>query len=274
LEKTKIYNVNPFLDIAIIIVFMRDCNLFRWLSKEKRSIVEPKLFVPKELDGAQLGIVVFLPRVYNWMKRAAHKVMASGNESFLFRNYFITEEKLAVFHSYFGAPLTVMLIEALIAGGINKLIIFGEAGAISPSISSGEVLIPTFAIREEGTSYHYLPPSATAKPSRQLQSKIKRLLAQQSISFKEGGVWTNDAFFREPYDKILKYSRQGVLGVDMECSAIFSVARFRKVQAASLLLITDELSTGCWKLFFHTDNVIQNEKKVSKLLVNKWHEFL
>jgi uridine phosphorylase len=253
---------------------MRDCRLFKWLSKEKRSVVEPQLLVPRELNNAQLGIVVFLPRVYNWMKKAVHKIMFMENDGFFFRSYFVTEEKLAVFHSYFGAPLTVMLVEALIAGGINKLIIFGEAGAISSSISSGEVLIPTFAIREEGTSYHYLPPGAAAKPSRQLQSKIKRLLAQQSISFKEGGVWTIDAFFREPYEKVLKYSRQGVLGIDMECAAIFSVARFRKVQAASLLLIADELSTGSWKLFFHTDDVIKKEKKVSELLVNKWYEFL
>lgn len=242
--------------------------MVEWYSKEK-SVIDPKFFILDDLDLVRSGTIVFVKRVYDWMKAAVTEVILEKSGTGAHR-FFVTKDGLAVFQSYFGAPAAVALAETLIASGVKRLIIFGEAGAISPKIGLGEVFIPAFAIREEGTSYHYLPPDAPAKPSREVREKIKELLSWLGVSFKEGGVWTTDAVFRETRDKVLKYSSQGVLAVEMECSALFSVAQYRGAEAAALLVITDELHEKEWKPAFDDPQVIENEKKISEILVKNW----
>ncbi len=157
------------------------------------------------------------------------------------------------------------MAEAIIAAGIKQLLIFGEAGSINPEITIGEVLVPTFAIREEGVSYHYMPPNFEAKPSGNLLRKIEALLNEKGIPYKKGGVWTTDAPFRETMNKVLTYSKEGVLAVEMECSAIFSVSKYRGTNSAALLIITDTLHEGTWKPPFNEPKVINMEKNISEV---------
>ena len=173
--------------------------------------------------------------------------------------------------SYPGAPAAVALSEVLIATRIHRLVILGEAGSISPKIGVGEILVPTFAIREEGTSYHYLPPNTEAKPSFTLLKKIKVLLNQMNVPHREGGVWTTDAPFRETMDKVLSYSRAGVVAVDMECSAIFCLSMYRCVESAAILVITDTLYEGVWSTAFQEPKVTDIEKRISEILVKYWN---
>lgn len=242
-----------------------------WLSNEE-SIVKPEEFAPRELSFVKLGIIVFIRRVYEWMKSVASSHIRIEKEEGLIgaKRFFATADGLAVFHSYFGAPAVVSLAEALIAAGIKKQIIFGETGSISPKINVGEALVPTFAIREEGTSYHYLPPSAQAKPSANLLKKLKAILDEVGVQYKEGGVWTTDAPFRETMDKVVSYSRLGVLAVEMECSAIFCLSIYRQSKVAAILVVTDALYEGTWKPAFARREVINKEKKISEILVKQW----
>ena len=163
-------------------------------------------------------------------------------------------------------------MEVLIAAGIRRFLVLSEAGSLNPIAGIGELIVPTFAIREEGTSYHYLPPSVIAKPSLDLLKSIKELLSKVGIPFKEGGVWTTDAPFRETPSKVHAYSKIGVLAVDMECSAIFSLSIYRKVESAALLVITDTLWEGVWKPAFEDPRVVSVEKRVSESLVMYWRE--
>ncbi|MGB9806718.1 MAG: nucleoside phosphorylase [Thermoproteota archaeon] len=242
-----------------------------WLSNEE-SIVKPEEFAPKELSFVKLGIIVFIRRVYEWMKSAASPHIRVEKEEGLVgaKRFFATGDGLAVFHSYFGAPAAVSLAEALTAAGIQKQIIFGEAGSISPKVKVGEALVPTFAIREEGTSYHYLPPEAQAKPSASLLKKVKAVLDEANVKYKKGGVWTTDAPFRETMDKVVSYSRLGVLAVEMECSAVFCLSTYRRSEVAAILVITDALYEGVWKPAFTQQEVINNEKKISETLIKQW----
>ena len=248
--------------------------MMQWYSKE-RSLIKPKHFAPKDLNFVRLGIMVFIKRVYEWMRAASNNIILEREGSLGgAHRFFATKDGLAVVHSYWGAPTAVGLAEALISGGIRRLIVFGEAGAINPRIDIGEMLIPTFAIREEGTSYHYLPPNVNAKPSQKLRTKIKSLLDSVSVPYKEGGVWTTDAPFRETRDKVLRYSSQGVYAVEMECSALFSVAQYRRAKSAALLIITDRLYGKIWKSAFKEPKVVNNEKKISEILVKYWSELV
>jgi uridine phosphorylase len=247
----------------------------KWFSNGD-SIVKPEDFAPKDLGFVKLGVIVFIRRVYDWMRVASRDVIVSEKEEGIVgaKRFFVTEEGLGVFHSYFGAPATVALAEALIAAGIKHLVIFGEAGSISPEISIGQILVPTFAIREEGVSYHYLPPNIEAKPSEKLPGNIKAFLSKRGIQHKEGGVWTTDAPFRETMKKVLNYSRAGVLAVEMECSALFSLSIFRKVTSAALLVITDTLWEGVWKPAFEDKEVVDMERRISETLAMHWKELI
>lgn len=205
---------------------------------------------------------------------ASASVLASEGERGLHRGFFVTNDGLAVFLSHFGAPAAVMLAEALIASGVKRLIVLGEAGSLSPELQPSCVLLPIHAIREEGTSYHYLPADCKAKPSRRLFANLKTLLHGAEVQYKVGGVWTTDAPFRETPDKVTRFSSRGVLGVEMECSALFTVAKYRKASSAALLVISDTLYDGVWKPYFEDSTFLRTLDKVSELLFRKWQMLL
>ncbi|MGD8566239.1 MAG: nucleoside phosphorylase, partial [Candidatus Bathyarchaeota archaeon] len=219
-----------------------------WYSKSSDALIKPESFAPKDLVESKLAIIVFAGRVYNWMKESAQSNFKESNKGvFGAQKFFVTKDGLSVFHANFGAPAAVGLTEVLIAGGIKGLLVYGQAGSINPEIYFGELLIPTFTVREEGASYHYLPSDVIAKPSQSLKNEIRSLLDSMNIKYKQGGVWTTDAPFRETRDKVLNYSKRGVFAVEMECSAIFSVAKYRQAKAAALLIITDLLYGQIWR---------------------------
>jgi len=244
-----------------------------WFSKGK-SLISPKHFAAK-IEFLKVGVVVFVGRVYNWMLNTAENVAIKRDGGVVGAlRFFATNNGLGVFHSYFGAPPSVGLAEALIAGGIKKLVVFGEAGAIDPRLKIGQLLIPTFAIREEGTSYHYFPPDVSAKPSRILCRKLKALLNDMDFTYEEGGIWTTDAPLRETREKILRCREKGALAVDMECSALFAVSNYRKAECAALLVITDELYGKRWKQGFENKRLVDKEKEVAGALTRNWRKLL
>ncbi|MBC7340239.1 MAG: nucleoside phosphorylase [Firmicutes bacterium] len=158
--------------------------------------------------------------------------------------------EVAVYHSSFGAPEAGMLMEALIASGVGRVIMVGQAGSLSPQCRIGDVVLPTWGVREEGTSHHYLPPGAPCRPSPALLAEVRAVLG--AVGPREGGVWTTDAPFRETRDKVERYAREGVLAVEMECTAPMSIAMYRGVGFVAVLLITDELFGDSWVEGFRT----------------------
>ena len=247
----------------------------RWYSKSNDALIKPEAFAPKDLGESKLAIIVFAGRVYNWMKESAQSISKESNKGmFGAQKFFVTKDGLAVFHANFGAPATVGLAEVLIAGGIQRLLMYGQAGSITPKIDLGELLIPTFTVREEGASYHYLPSDVNAKPSQVLKNEIRSLLDSMNLQYKQGGVWTTDAPFRETRDKVLKYSKREVFAVEMECSAIFSVAQYRQAKAAALLIITDLLFGEVWRPAFNDPKVIRNERKIAETLTRHWPKLI
>lgn len=168
-------------------------------------------------------------------------------------------ETTAVLKSYFGAPSSAMLLESLAVSGVDTVIMAGEAGSLSDRCRIGDVVIPTWGIREEGTSYHYFPPEHAVSPSGDLVDKIEGCFDSE---VKKGGVWTIDAGLRETKSKIEEYSKRVVLAVDMECTALMAVEEYRNVEFAALLVITDELFTDEWQRGFRRREVREGKKKV------------
>jgi len=185
--------------------------------------------------------------------------------------------RVLVAQSYFGAPAAVTALELLIASGIRRFLVYGGAGSITHRLRIGDVLIPTWGVREEGTSYHYMPEEYVPKPSRHLASRLRRAmfstLTLHGSRVMEGGVWSTDAIFRETEDKALRYANEGVLGVDMESTALMTVAEYRGVELAIALVITDELTPPEWRTPSRKewDRIEDKEERILKAMLNTLH---
>ena len=146
-----------------------------------------------------------------------------------------------------GAPYAVMLAETLIAWGARTLVFLGWCGAVSATVEIGDMVLPTSALIDEGTSRHYLPGTDASAPSASLAEKLAEMGAVDGRRLHRGPVWTTDAPYRETHEKVRSYQRRGALAVEMECSALFTVAAFRAAAVASLLVVSDELSSLSWR---------------------------
>jgi len=152
-----------------------------------------------------------------------------------------------------GAPYAAMIVEALGVWGVESILFVGWCGAISRHVKAGDIIVPDSAMVDEGTSGHYCDPSCrVALPARPLVHRVRSALQHQGARFQDGAVWTTDAIFRETVEKVKHYQSKGALAVEMELSAIFTVAGFREMAAAGILLVSDELSDYQWRPGFNT----------------------
>jgi len=149
--------------------------------------------------------------------------------------------RLMVAHPRVGAPLAAASLEAAIVMGARKFIACGGAGVLTSSIPVGHLVVPTAAIRDEGTSYHYLPPSLEVKPHPRALRAIKDTLKNAGLNFIAGRTWTTDGLYRETRAKVNLRRQQGCVVVEMEAAAFFAVARFRRAIFGQILYGADDL---------------------------------
>jgi uridine phosphorylase len=154
--------------------------------------------------------------------------------------------RLALVHPGVGAPLAAGFLEELIARGCRAFVACGGAGVLVPDVALGHVIVPTSAIRDEGTSYHYLPASREVSPTTQAVEAIERTLDRHAIPFVTGKTWTTDGLYRETRGKVERRVAEGCLTVEMEAAAFFAVAAFRGVSFGQLLYAGDDLSGDAW----------------------------
>jgi uridine phosphorylase len=154
--------------------------------------------------------------------------------------------RLTVAHPGVGAPLAAAFLEELIARGCRSFVACGGGGVLVPDVALGHVIVPTRAIRDEGTSYHYLPADAEAVPTSAAIDAIVRTLRRHHVPFVEGATWTTDAIYRETRAKVGRRVAQGCLIVEMEAAAFFAVSAFRGVTFGHLLYAGDDLSGDAW----------------------------
>ena len=109
-------------------------------------------------------------------------------------------------------------------------------------IPENRFLIPVSALRDEGTSYHYLPPSREVEISKAGINAIESALSQKNIPYWEVKTWTTDGFYRETVEMVQYRKEEGCQVVEMECSALAACAKFRKVTWAMLLFSADTLA--------------------------------
>jgi uridine phosphorylase len=154
--------------------------------------------------------------------------------------------RLALIHPGVGAPLAGGFMDELIALGCRAFIACGGAGVLAGDLVVGHVVVPDSAVRDEGTSYHYLPPAREVSPSPEAVAAIEATLRRHDVPYLVGKTWTTDGFYRETAARVARRRAEGCLTVEMEAAALFAVGRFRGVTVGQLLYCGDDLSGDVW----------------------------
>jgi uridine phosphorylase len=232
-----------------------------FLPEDSESIVQPGAFVrymarlrgipEEELRLPTVGLLAVIPEEFEALK---DMLKARKFKPFPAVRIAKTREgAFALIRSDMGAPAVTLVLEEAIALGVGRILFLGTCGSLNPALRPGDLLAPTGAIREEGTSHHYLPPDWEVAPSSDLCAALRSAADRVGVELKEGVVWTTDAPYRETVAKVEVHRASGVMAVEMETSAVLALAAYRNVSAASLLVVSDELFGKEWRPGMHED---------------------
>jgi nucleoside phosphorylase len=154
--------------------------------------------------------------------------------------------RLAFFHPGVGAPIAAGLLEEAIAFGCRKFIACGGCGVLEKDIAVGHLVVVSGAVRDEGVSYHYLPPEREVSANEIAVNALAQTLEERGVPYRLGKTWTTDAPFRETVNKIARRRDEGCLVVEMESAALIAVSQFRQVIFGQALYGGDDLSGTEW----------------------------
>lgn len=140
-----------------------------------------------------------------------------------------------------GASEVVMRCEEIIALGIERLLFVGSGGSLREDVPIGSIVLPLSAVVDEGTSRHYVGVRERIDPPGTVSQILSKEAAKMGVDVVKGTVWTTDAPYREMRSRAEELSGQGVVAVEMECSALFALGEVRDVEVGGLVVISDTL---------------------------------
>lgn len=156
-------------------------------------------------------------------------------------------ERFAFFQSYVGEPKCINDYEDIMAMGSKCLILLGNCGVLDKSIEDCGIIIPTKAIRDEGSSYHYAPASDTITINNKYIDLFKQVLNELNYPYVEGTTWTTDACYRETAAKVARRKQQGAICVEMECAGMQALCNFRGTDFFQFFYAGDNLDHSSWQ---------------------------
>lgn len=233
------------------------------------SIIQPR---PGKRDPrlSPDAIMVMIPSELDDLAGITRAQKVSFSDGDLYRLYRSTtpgkECTLSLAGPFVGAPHAVMAMERLIAMGATRVWALGWCGSLQPWLTAGHILVPDSAVSEEGTSRHY-PITEPLRPDDRLVSLLETVLEEEGLNYVRGPVWTTDAPYRETVEKVADYQRRGILAVEMEMSALMTLALYRGVSMAALLVVSDELSDLKWKPGFSNPLLRENSRAAARALL-------
>lgn len=154
--------------------------------------------------------------------------------------------KIGFYKTMLGSPSSVGILEDVThIFDTKKFLVFGSAGSLDKEICHNKVVVPTYAYRDEGTSYHY----AKAKDYIKIKNAkiVEKFMKENKIPYVAGRVWTTDAFYRETKNNFMKRKQEGCVAVEMECSALQAVCDFRDKELYYFLVSGDLLDAPKWE---------------------------
>ena len=212
-------------------------------------------------------ILCYAPRLLSHALNSHKMTKADG---FLTKMHLLdeTDGRIGIIGNFgIGSPVAVVILEELIAFGVKKFISIGTAGGLQDDVQIGDIVVCDRAIRDEGTSHHYLPPSKYAHASKLLTENLKERLDESNQPYRVGASWTIDSIYRETVIEARHYKDEGVLTVDMEASALFSVAAYRGVEVGAMFTVSDSLARLKWEPSFHAHQTKNGLEKIYQAAV-------
>lgn len=147
-----------------------------------------------------------------------------------------------------GAPIVAELAEEVIVMGVKKMVLMTWGGALQPDLSPGDIVVCERAVRDDGTSHHYLPPEKYIDADKNLVEELREAVQQRGRQSTTGTSWTTDAPYRETLAEVRQYQQEGVKTVEMESSGLFTIGRVRGIPTASVVVVMDSLASLKWKV--------------------------
>ncbi|CAN5269823.1 MAG: nucleoside phosphorylase [Nocardioides sp.] len=197
------------------------------------------------------AVLCFFPDVLRaWARDGLLREVGAFSEEVGGRRIYVHDEiepAVTVFHPGMGGPLASHCLEQGIAAGIRAVIAVGGAGSLVPDFMQDDVLVVQAAIRDEGTSYHYLAPSREVTLNPSITERAAAALTESGIPHRVGKTWTTDADFRETAQRIAARRAEGCITVEMEAASLAAVCSFRDVEYGQLLYSGDALHEDTWQ---------------------------
>ncbi|MFH2057854.1 MAG: nucleoside phosphorylase [Pseudomonadota bacterium] len=272
-------------------------NFPTWSDLNSESIVPP-LGTKKAPDIGPVALMVSCKPDVNLIKSQ----LINPREFPFFNNILMTcddgDKGICVAGPFMGAPYGAMILESLIARGAKKIIVLGWCGAVSSNLNVGDIIAVDKAIVDEGTSCNYVDFGShlpCSEPDQKLTDQLmdsvmdfwtKKYEAKNLFNHKDQldsadpagqgqhsdvpfpkrltkqTIWTTDAIYRETPKKVDHFKTLGARAVEMECSALFSVAKFRKVDITALLVVSDSVAAIDWNPGFRK-KVFQQAREIA-----------
>ncbi|MGH9299581.1 MAG: nucleoside phosphorylase, partial [Acidimicrobiales bacterium] len=223
-----------------------DCPLLEY-DPDTSAMIEPSSHfgaaAHERPDVPSTGVACFFGDVVTRISRerearlVTHLVAENGLNSVFELEYRGTA--LAFWQAGLGAPLSAGFLDEMIDYGCRTVVACGGAGALDANLALGHVVVVSEALRDEGTSFHYLPASRTVSCDPEVVAVLESVLEAGAVPHVTGCSWSTDAIYRETRAKVARRHEEGCLTVEMEASALLAVAQFRGARLGQYLYAGD-----------------------------------
>ena len=213
----------------------------------KTAKLNPESFNPGNFSTDKM-IITFFPEVMNKLSESGmieHETTIAG-ENPVDIYHFTDDPDILITLGQVGCPACAGNLDLFNEMGIKKVMFCGGGGVLDKNIEVGQLLLVEGAIRDEGFSYHYLPPSRVVYTDSETTGKIADYLNKENVPYMRGLTWTTDAIFRETVDKIALRKEEGAKIVEMEQAGCIAVSKFRDFTYGALIYGGDDLSGEEW----------------------------
>ncbi len=217
--------------------------------EDRNAFIRPEKIL-KPVDVPEKCVLCFFSEaIEKYLHEFPHKIITHFKGESLFLPLYELDykgQKIALMQAGVGAPIAAGQIEELTAYGCKKYIACGGCGVLQKEIAVGHLIIPTAAVRDEGTSYHYVEPSREIYANTAMVQIIENVMIKKKVPYIKAKTWTTDAFYRETPSKIQNRKKEGCVTVEMEASAYIAAAQYNNVEFGQILYAGDNLGGDVW----------------------------
>ena len=214
-----------------------------------KPLIEPQNFYKKIETSSEICIVTFSYKVIDYIKTIYElKILtyySTANGKVAIYTFTYNNKEFLIYMSPIGSNIAgTILDEVSYITNVKKFIFFGSCGILDKKCQN-KIIVPNFAYRDEGFSYHYLEAGDYINIKN--YQKIEKILAENGINYIVGKTWTTDAIYRETINKINKRKEEGCLTVEMECAGLEAITRYRNIDLYIFFFAGDILANDIWE---------------------------